>query len=155
MKHLIISILFFGVFGATSAQAAVIHDESVDGDLSSVANLPSLLGLGLGANQVIGQVGNLQNTPDDPADLAKIPTLTLADLPRQNKSIPIERGSIEGVPAFTHPLATNGVLYVDFAFDMKALPRTLLPLVPLFSRALSHPRESINCMCRCPARLES
>ncbi|WP_395812578.1 insulinase family protein [Devosia sp.] len=78
----------------------------------------------------------LQNTPDDPADLAKIPTLTLADLPRQNKSIPIERGSIEGVPAFTHPLATNGVLYVDFAFDMKALPGTLLPLVPLFSRAL-------------------
>lgn len=78
----------------------------------------------------------LQETPDDPAELAKIPTLTLADLPRSNKTIPIERGSIEGVPAYRHDLPTNGVLYLDFGFDMKAVPGDLLPLVPLFSRAL-------------------
>jgi len=78
----------------------------------------------------------LQDTPDKPEDLARIPTLTLADLPRTNKPIPIERESIGGVRTFTHPLATNGVLYLDFGFDMHALPGNLLPLVPLFSRAL-------------------
>jgi hypothetical protein len=78
----------------------------------------------------------LQETPDKPEDLAKIPTLTLADLPRTNKPIPIERDSIGGVRTFTHPLATNGVLYFDLGFDMHALPGSLLPLIPLFSRAL-------------------
>ncbi|RYE81843.1 MAG: peptidase M16, partial [Hyphomicrobiales bacterium] len=78
----------------------------------------------------------LQETPDKPEDLAKIPTLTLEDLPRVNKSIPIERESIGGVRSFTHALATNGVLYLDFGFDMHALPGNLLPLVPLFARAL-------------------
>jgi Zn-dependent M16 (insulinase) family peptidase len=78
----------------------------------------------------------LQDTPDDPSELAKIPTLTLADLPRTNKPIPIEREAIAGVRTFTHPLATNGVLYLDFGFDMHALPGNLLPLIPLFSRAL-------------------
>ena len=78
----------------------------------------------------------LQETPDKPEDLAKIPTLTLGDLPTHNKSIPIERESIGRVKAFTHPLATNGVLYLDFGFNIQAIPGSLLPLVPLFSRAL-------------------
>lgn len=78
----------------------------------------------------------LQDTPDKLEDLAKIPTLTLADLPTHNKSIPIERESIGGVTTFTHPLATNGVLYLDFGFNIQAIPGSLLPLIPLFSRAL-------------------
>jgi Zn-dependent M16 (insulinase) family peptidase len=78
----------------------------------------------------------LQETPDAPEDLAKIPTLTLADLPRTNKSVPIERESIEGVKTLTHALPTNGIVYLDLGFDMRTLPGHLLPLVPLFSRAL-------------------
>ncbi|MHB1104617.1 MAG: insulinase family protein [Devosia sp.] len=78
----------------------------------------------------------LQEQPDPPEALAKIPTLTLNDLPRQGKPIPIERETLEGVRLFTHKLATNGVLYLDLGFDLKSVPGALLPLLPIFSRAL-------------------
>ncbi|HEV7274751.1 MAG TPA: insulinase family protein [Devosiaceae bacterium] len=78
----------------------------------------------------------LQQTPDAPEALAKVPTLTLADLPRTNKPIPIARETVAGVPAFTHALATNGVIYLDLGFNLKAVPTRLLPLLPIFSRAL-------------------
>ena len=79
----------------------------------------------------------LQNTPDAPEDLARIPTLTIDDLPRQNKPIPIQREEVAGITTFTHPLATNGVLYVDLGFDLTSLPAPLLPYLPVFSRALT------------------
>lgn len=78
----------------------------------------------------------LQDQPDPAEALAKIPTLTVADLPRTNKPIPIERDMLEGVRLFTHPLATNGVLYLDLGFDLRRVPGELLPLLPIFSRAL-------------------
>lgn len=79
----------------------------------------------------------LQNTPDRPEDLAKIPTLTLADLPREGKSIPTEELAISGVRTLFHDLATNGIVYFDLGFDLKTLPRDLLAYLPLFSRALT------------------
>ena len=53
------------------------------------------------------------------------------------KPIPIERETLEGVPLYTHPLPTNGVLYLDLGFDLMGLPKRLVPLVPLFARALT------------------
>jgi presequence protease len=79
----------------------------------------------------------LQEEPDPPEGLAKIPTLGLDDLPRENKPIPIERETLEGVTTYTHPLATNGVIYLDLGFDLKAVAGRLLPLLPIFSRALT------------------
>lgn len=79
----------------------------------------------------------LQNTPDDPAALARIPTLTLGDLPRTNKPIPIAREEVAGIRTYTHELPTNGVIYLDLGFDMQALPGRLLPYLPIFSRALT------------------
>ena len=79
----------------------------------------------------------LQETPDAPDALARIPTLTLGDLPRTNKPLPIEREELAGIRTYTHPLATNGILYLDLGFDMRRLPGRLLPLMPIFSRALT------------------
>jgi presequence protease len=79
----------------------------------------------------------LQETPDAPEALAGIPTLTLNDLPRVNKPIPIDHEEVAGIRTFTHALPTNGVLYLDLGFDMKALPGRLLPYLPIFSRALT------------------
>ncbi|WP_127145644.1 insulinase family protein [Pelagibacterium montanilacus] len=79
----------------------------------------------------------LQNAPDNPEDLARIPTLTLKDLPREGMSIPGAETAIEGVRVLTHDLPTNGIVYLDLAFDLKAVPADLLPLVPVFSRALT------------------
>ncbi len=83
------------------------------------------------------QLKALQEAGDPPEALSKIPTLTLSDLPRTNKPIPIVHGELAGVALYTHDLPTNGVIYLDLGFDLKALPGRLLPYLPLFTRALT------------------
>jgi Zn-dependent M16 (insulinase) family peptidase len=85
---------------------------------------------------ITNKLKELQTSVDAPEDLAKIPTLHLADLPRHGKSIPLERLDLGHVPVYYHDLATNGVIYLDIGFDLKTVPVDLLPYLPLFSRAL-------------------
>lgn len=87
--------------------------------------------------QETNELRRLQEEPDRPEDLAKIPTLKLGDLERQGKRIPTEERSSGGAPLLFHDLFTNGIVYLDLAFDLRALPAELLPYVPLFSRALT------------------
>ncbi len=78
----------------------------------------------------------LQDTPDTPEALATIPTLTLADLDREIRRIPVAEGELAGVPLLTHDLFTNGILYLDLGFDLASLPQRLLPYGELFGRLL-------------------
>jgi presequence protease len=78
----------------------------------------------------------MQEEPDSPEALATIPTLTLADLPRENKTTPIEVTSLRDTRVLYHDLFTNGVVYLDIGFDLHTLPAELLAYVPLFGRAL-------------------
>jgi Zn-dependent M16 (insulinase) family peptidase len=78
----------------------------------------------------------LQEAVDDPADLAKIPTLTLGDLPREIRKVPLDLGTLAGTRLYHHDLATLGILYLDFGFDLHVLDKGLLPYLPLFGRAL-------------------
>jgi Zn-dependent M16 (insulinase) family peptidase len=78
----------------------------------------------------------LQETPDPPEALATIPSLTLADLPRREKQIPLEEGRTQDTAVLYHDLATAGIVYLDLAFDLHRLPAALLPFVGLFARAL-------------------
>jgi Zn-dependent M16 (insulinase) family peptidase len=78
----------------------------------------------------------LQEAPDAPEDLARIPRLGLCDLPRENARIPSERREVAGAPLFVHDLATSGVVYLDMALDLAAVPDELTPLVPILGRAL-------------------
>jgi hypothetical protein len=77
-----------------------------------------------------------QETPDAPEDLARIPGLTLADLPRAETPIPETDTDAGGAQLLLHPLETSGVVYCDLAFPLAGVPEALLPLVPLFGRAL-------------------
>lgn len=78
----------------------------------------------------------LQEAPDAPEDLARIPRLTLADLPRENARIPHERADVAGAEGYVHELPTSGVVYLDLGFDLAAVPDELVPLVPILGRAL-------------------
>ncbi|MDP6698603.1 MAG: insulinase family protein [Candidatus Latescibacteria bacterium] len=82
------------------------------------------------------ELKRLQERPDDPADLAKLPRLELGDLEREIKSIPIEAAQVAEVPVLHHDLFTNGIAYLDIGFDLRVLPQELLPYVPLFGRSL-------------------
>ena len=78
----------------------------------------------------------LQEAPDAPEDLAKIPRLTLADLPLKNAAIPHVRTTLAGAPAHLHELPTRGIVYLDLGLDLSAVPDELIPLVPILGRAL-------------------
>lgn len=78
----------------------------------------------------------LQEEVDDPALLAKIPTLTLADLPRESRTVPIDIGTLADARLFYHDLPTLGIVYLDLGFDLHVLDKDLLPYLPLFGRAL-------------------
>lgn len=77
-----------------------------------------------------------QETADSPADLAKIPRLTLADLDKENKLIPSAVTHVGNSEILHHDLFTNGIVYLDLGFDLRALPARLLPYVNLFGRSL-------------------
>jgi Zn-dependent M16 (insulinase) family peptidase len=78
----------------------------------------------------------LQEAPDPPEALAAIPTLTLGDLDKENKLIPLEVTQTGESTMLYHDLFTNGIVYLDLAFDAHTLPQDLLPYVPLFGQAL-------------------
>lgn len=77
-----------------------------------------------------------QETPDDPANLAKIPRLTLADLDKETKPIPLTVTPFPGGELLYHDLFTNGIVYLDLGFNLRHLPQELLPYVGLFGRSL-------------------
>ncbi len=77
-----------------------------------------------------------QQTPDSPEALATIPMLTLDDLERTNKHIPLAITELHGARVLYHDLFTNGIIYMDVGLDLHALPADMLPYIGLFSRAL-------------------
>jgi Zn-dependent M16 (insulinase) family peptidase len=78
----------------------------------------------------------IQETPDPPEALASIPTLRLADLDRQNKTIPLTDMQKKETQILYHDLDTSGIIYLDVGFNLYTLPQEYLPYVPLFGRAL-------------------
>jgi presequence protease len=98
---------------------------------------------GMSADDLRGIVENtkrlkaLQSAPDDPKELAKIPRLGRADLDKKIKKVPHDRYDDQGAAVLHHPLATNGVVYVDMCFDMRRVPAELLPLTSVFVGALT------------------
>ncbi|MBD3305410.1 peptidase M16, partial [candidate division KSB3 bacterium] len=81
------------------------------------------------------ELKRLQETPDPPEALATIPTLTLDDLEKTNKSLPLALDTEGHTQILYHDLFTNGIVYVDLGLDLHALPQDLLPYVPLFGKA--------------------
>ena len=82
------------------------------------------------------ELNKMQETPDLPESLAKIPVLKHADLNKKNKTIPLALFDQEGTRILYHDLSTNGIVYMDVGFNLHTLPQKYLPYVPLFGRAL-------------------
>lgn len=78
-----------------------------------------------------------QQKPDSEEALNTIPSLGKEDLPKKNAVIPCKVESCGTLDVVTHELDTTGILYARLAFDLAAVPSRLLPLVPLYARALT------------------
>jgi len=76
-----------------------------------------------------------QEEPDSPEALARIPRLQVRDLPPKVQTIPLEARSCGPVTALYHDLPTNGIVYLDLAFDIRSVPQKLVGYVPLLGRA--------------------
>lgn len=86
--------------------------------------------------ETMRRLQQIQDTPDSPEALATIPTLSVSDLEREIRRIPVAEDSLAGVRLLTHDLFTNGILYLDLGFDLRSLPQRLLPYGELFGRLL-------------------
>ncbi len=83
------------------------------------------------------RLGEKQAAPDAPEDLAKVPSLHVSDLDRKVKTVPREEKiSSDGVAILSHPLNTNGIVYVDIGFDTTHVPSDLMPLLGIYAESL-------------------
>ncbi|MCL1915969.1 MAG: insulinase family protein [Desulfovibrionaceae bacterium] len=78
----------------------------------------------------------LQEKPDAPENLARIPRLRLGDLPAEGREIPQLRPERPPVPVYLHPQPTGGVCYLDLHLDPAGLPDSSLVLLPMLGRAM-------------------
>jgi len=88
-------------------------------------------------NASLEKLDTFQDTPDSPEDLARIPFLSRNDLPREVRVLPLEEGRSGDVSWFRHKTFTNGVNYLEMAFDMEGLHPDLQFWMPLLGRALT------------------
>lgn len=77
-----------------------------------------------------------QDQPDDPASLARIPSISLGDIPREVERVETQEGMLDGIPLYRHDLYTNGIVYIDLAYDLSRIPGELVRHLPLFSRSI-------------------
>jgi len=79
----------------------------------------------------------LQQEPDPPQELAKIPRLTVNDLPPKAPMYPLQVEAKTNGLVLYHELFTNAVFYLDVGFGLGQLEQKYLGYVRLFGRALT------------------
>ncbi len=77
-----------------------------------------------------------QDREDDPEDLKKIPLLTLADMKKEADKFIYELRDAEGQKVLFHDIFTNGIMYLDFVFNMQGVDAKLLPYVSSLKKVL-------------------
>lgn len=77
---------------------------------------------------------SMQQSPDSPEALSTIPALSISDIERKNKIIPVVNSIGEKI--FYHDLFTNGIVYLEVGFSLLSLPPEYLPYVQIFGKLL-------------------
>lgn len=71
-------------------------------------------------------------------DLEKIPVLKLEDIERNVRPFKNEELTIADTKVIYHEYHTNGIVYVNMAFDMTKLPQELLPYASILKNVLGY-----------------
>ena len=83
------------------------------------------------------ELKKFQAQQDSPEAAATIPKLKIEDIPKSIETIPSQNSLIAEVPALEHDLFTNGIAYVDLAFDMAHIPEELQLYLPLMGKIIT------------------
>jgi len=75
-----------------------------------------------------------QTEPDAPEAAASLPRLEITELSRRIDVIPAEETFLQNLPTFRHDLFTNGIAYLDMAFDVADIPDELQVYLPLLGK---------------------
>ncbi|MDQ5984582.1 MAG: hypothetical protein CSYNP_00277 [Syntrophus sp. SKADARSKE-3] len=79
-----------------------------------------------------------QAEADTPEAIASLPKLKIADIERQVEAIPTAKGTIGGVPVLYHDIFTNGIAYIDLAFDISHISDDLQPYLPMLGKLMTN-----------------
>ena len=79
-----------------------------------------------------------QSEPDPPEAAATLPKLGIDDISRDIKIIPTIKTIINDIPAMSHDIFTNGIAYLDLAFDVTDIPEDLQPYLPLLGKLMTN-----------------
>lgn len=77
-----------------------------------------------------------QEEANNPEELKMIPLISLEDIDKKPKSIPLIEKKEGEVPVLFCPIATNDIAYVNLLFDVTVVPQNLIPYVSLLSFVL-------------------
>ncbi|MHB8138083.1 MAG: insulinase family protein [Smithellaceae bacterium] len=78
-----------------------------------------------------------QSETDLPEASSALPKLKPEDIPRYVETVPTRHCSLGSVAAMEHDLFTNGIAYVDLAFDVAHVSEDLQPYLPLLGKMMS------------------
>ncbi len=87
-------------------------------------------------SRIVARAQELRVRQQSPGDVSCLPTLTLGDIPVEYERIPQEMQALDGgcLGLFAQP--TNGLTYVDIAFDVAHLSDEELELLPVLAYVL-------------------
>lgn len=89
------------------------------------------------AEALAAAVEAFQNTPDSREALDALPKLTLSDITPLPVPPPFHAGELNGIPVSASEVHSNGISYLELAFDFQHLTLDELTLLPLYSRCLT------------------
>ncbi len=78
-----------------------------------------------------------QSEADSPEAAATIPKLKIEDIPKEIEIVPTQHGMLSDVQTLNHDIFTNGIAYIDLAFDIAHVPEELQPYLPLLGKIMS------------------
>jgi Zn-dependent M16 (insulinase) family peptidase len=90
-------------------------------------------------NELVKETNELidyQKQPDTPEALATIPLLELKDIEQKAKWYDYQVKKTADIPVIFHEDFTNGIVYLQFFFDLRVLPQNLLPFAALLAETM-------------------
>jgi len=78
-----------------------------------------------------------QMEEDSPEAAAALPKLHVSDIPRQVETVPSVIRLLDRVEVMEHDLFTNGIIYVDLAFDTSSVPEELQMYLPILGKCMT------------------
>jgi presequence protease len=83
-------------------------------------------------------LNKFQSEPDSPEAFTALPKLHLNDISREIERIPTAESMLLGAPVMIHDLFTNGIAYLELAFDISDIPEDLQTYLPLLGKMITN-----------------